>query len=341
MLARLIVSAELSFPISSSGSIIRKDFILKPRKILLASFVGNAMKDRVYGGIETGGTNFVCAIGTTPDNLIKTRFATTSPDESIGKAIDFFKSNSRQKQLTAIGIASFGPLDLDNSSPTYGYITTTPKPSWSNINIVQKIRSQLNVPVSIDTDVNGAALGEQVWGAARGLDTFIYLTVGTGFGGGGMVNGGLIHGLLHPEMGHIRIPHDWQKDPYTGCCPYHGDCLEGLASGKAMELRWRQSPEKLPSDHPAWELEASYLASAVNNFICTISPQRIIMGGGLMKNPGLMPAVRRKVVDSLNGYIHSEAIMKDIDRYIVSPALGDLAGVIGALELAKRINQVI
>jgi len=299
------------------------------------------MIDRVYGGIETGGTNFVCAIGTTPDNLIKTQFATTSPDESIGKAIDFFKSNSRQKQLTAIGIASFGPLDLDNSSPTYGYITTTPKRSWSNINIVQKIRSQLNVPVSIDTDVNGAALGEQVWGASRGLDTFIYLTVGTGFGGGGMVNGELIHGLLHPEMGHIRIPHDWQKDPYTGCCPYHGDCLEGLASGKAMELRWRQSPEKLPSDHPAWELEASYLALAINNFICTISPQRIIIGGGLMKNPGLMPAVRRKVVDNLNGYIRSEAIMKDIDRYIVAPALGDLAGVMGALEFAKRLNQKI
>ncbi len=299
------------------------------------------MIDKVYGGIETGGTKFVCAIGTTPDNLIKTRFATTSPDESIGKATDFFKSNSRQKQLTAIGIASFGPLDLDKNSPTYGYITNTPKDSWSNINIVQKIRGQLDVPVSIDTDVNGAALGEQVWGAARGLDTFIYLTVGTGFGGGGMVNGRLMHGLLHPEMGHIRIPHDWQKDPYTGCCPYHGDCLEGLASGKAMELRWGQSPEKLPSDHPAWELEATYLALAVNNFVCTVSPQRIVIGGGLMKNPGLMPAVRRKVVDNLNGYIRSEAIMKDIDRYIVAPALGDLAGVIGAIELAKRIDQEI
>jgi fructokinase len=294
------------------------------------------MKDEVYGGIETGGTKFVCAIGTAPDNLIKTQFATTSPDESIGKAIDFFKGYTRLKQLTAIGIASFGPLDLDKNSPTYGYITTTPKDSWSNINIVEKIRSQLNVPVVIDTDVNGASLGEHVWGAARGLDTFIYLTVGTGFGGGGMVNGGLMHGLLHPEMGHIRIPHDWQKDPFRGCCPFHGDCLEGLASGKAMELRWGQSPEKLPVDYPAWELEANYLALAINNFICTMSPQRIIIGGGLMKNPGLIPAVRRKVELNLNGYIHSEAITKDIDRYIVAPALGDLAGVIGALELAKR-----
>ncbi len=299
------------------------------------------MKYMIYGGIETGGTKFVCVIGTTPDDLIKTQFATTSPDESIEKAIDFFKSNSRQKPLTAIGIASFGPLDLDRNSPTYGFITTTPKHSWSNVNIVQKIRSQLNVPVAIDTDVNGAALGEQAWGAARGLNTFIYLTVGTGFGGGGMVNGGLMHGLLHPEMGHIRIPHNWQIDPYRGCCPFHGDCLEGLASGKAMELRWEQSPEKLPSDHPAWKLEVGYLALAVNNFICTISPQRIIIGGGLMKNPGLMAAVRRKAADNLNGYIHSEAIMKDMDRYVVAPALGDLAGVIGALELAKRIDQGI
>jgi fructokinase len=297
------------------------------------------MIDKIYGGIEAGGTKFVCAIGTAPDKLVKTRFATTSPDESIGKAIDFFKDHTRLKPLAAIGISSFGPLDLDKSSPTYGYITFTPKDVWSNVDFAQKIHRQLDVPVTIDTDVNGAALGEHAWGEARGLDTFIYLTVGTGFGGGGMVNGRLMHGLIHPEMGHIRIPHDWQKDPYPGSCPYHGDCLEGLACGKAMELRWGQSPEKLPLDHPAWELEASYLALAINNFICTISPQRIIVGGGLMKNLGLMPAVRRQVEKNLNRYIRSEAIMKDIDRYIVPPALGDLAGVIGALELAKRINQ--
>jgi fructokinase len=299
------------------------------------------MIDKVYGGIETGGTKFVCAIGTSPDNLVKTQFNTTSPDESIGKAIRFFKDHTRLKPLAAIGIASFGPLDLDKNSPTYGYITNTPKDSWSNVAIAQKIHSQLNVSVAIDTDVNGAALGEYVWGEAKGLDTFIYLTVGTGIGGGGMVNGKLMHGLLHPEMGHIRIPHDWQKDPYEGCCPYHGDCLEGLASGKAMELRWGQSPEKLPFDHPAWELEASYLALAISNFIYTISPRRNIVGGGLMKNPGLMPAVRRKVELNLNRYIRSEAITRDIDRYIVAPALGDLAGVVGALELAKRVSQDI
>jgi fructokinase len=296
------------------------------------------MKDTVYGGIEAGGTKFVCAIGTAPDKLVKTQFATTTPDETIGKAIAFFKQHSRLKPLAAIGIASFGPLDLDKSSPTYGYITFTPKDAWSNVGFAGKVGSQLSVPVAIDTDVNGAALGEYAWGAAKGLDTFIYLTVGTGFGGGGMMNGKLMHGLIHPEMGHIRIPHNRQKDPYAGSCPYHGDCLEGLACGKAMELRWGQSPEKLPVEHPAWELEADYLALAINNFICTLSPQRIIVGGGLMKNPVLMAAIRRKVEQNLNGYIRSEAVLKDIDSYIVPPALGDLAGVVGALELAKRIK---
>ena len=297
------------------------------------------MKAKVFGGIETGGTKFVCAVGTGPEDLTTTQFATTIPDESIGKAIDFFKCKGRLKQLAAIGIASFGPLDLDKDSSTYGHITTTPKDSWSNTDIAGKIGSQLSVPTAIDTDVNGAALGEQVWGAAKGLDTFIYLTIGTGVGGGGMVNGGLMHGLLHPEMGHMRVPHDWQKDPYRGCCPFHGDCLEGLASGGAIELRWGQSPEKLPLDHPAWDLEAWYLALAVYNLICIMSPQRTIIGGGVMKNACVMPAVRRRVVHLLNGYIRSQAITKDIDGYVVSPALGDLAGVIGALELAKRIDQ--
>jgi len=295
------------------------------------------MREKVYGGIETGGTKFVCAIGAAPDDLVTTQFATTSPDESIGKAIDFFKREGRSRQLAGIGIASFGPLDLDKDSPTYGHITTTPKESWPNTDIVGNIRDQLKVPVVIDTDVNGASLGELVWGAAKGLDTFVYLTIGTGIGGGGMVNGELMHGLVHPEMGHMRIPHDWQKDPYVGCCPYHGDCLEGLASGRAMELRWGQSAEKLPADHPGWELEAGYLALAVCNVTCVVSPQRIIMGGGVMKNPGIMPAVRLKVNQCLNGYVRSDAIMRDIDGYIVSPELGDLAGVIGALELAKRI----
>jgi fructokinase len=294
------------------------------------------MAEKVYGGIETGGTKVVCAIGTTPDDIVKIQFSTTSPAETIGRAIDFFKNYTRFGHLAAIGIVSFGPLDLDKNSPTYGCITTTPKEAWSNFDILHLIRDSLGVPVALDTDVNGAALGEWVWGAAQGLDTFIYLTVGTGIGGGGMVNGGLLHGLLHPEMGHIRIPHDWQKDPFTGCCPYHGDCLEGLASGRALRFRWGRLPEEIPFDHPAWELEAEYLALAISNYICTLSPRRVVIGGGLLKQPALLPAIRRRVVDLLHGYIRSDALTREIESYLVLPALGDLAGVIGALELAKR-----
>jgi fructokinase len=293
--------------------------------------------DKLYGGIEAGGTKFVCAVGTGPDNLEKTVFATTNPDETIGKVVDFFIRRSRSGRLAAVGIASFGPVDLHKESPTYGYITTTPKPGWANTDFAGRISAQLNVPLAIDTDTNGAALGEHVWGAARGLDTFLYITVGTGFGGGGMINGKLMHGLVHPEMGHILVPHHRQKDPFAGSCPFHADCLEGLASGKAMELRWGQSPVNLPLEHPAWALEAHYLALALSDFICTLSPQRVIIGGGLMKNPGLLPAVRHEVLQILNGYLASNAITKGIESYIVPPALGDLAGVIGAIELAKNI----
>lgn len=190
----------------------------------------------LYGGIEAGGTKFVCAVGSGPENILaKTQFPTTSPPETLARAVSFFKE--AKVPLKAVGIASFGPLDLDKKSPAFGSITTTPKPGWTNTNLVKNLRDALGVPVVIDTDVNGAALGEWRWGRAQGLDTFIYLTIGTGIGGGGMVGGKLMHGLMHPEMGHILIPHDLQKDPFSGSCPFHGDCLEGLArsgSGKAV-----------------------------------------------------------------------------------------------------------
>jgi len=292
---------------------------------------------KLYGGIEAGGTKFVCAVGTGPDNVRSiTNFPTTTPDETIAKAIDFFRENIKTQPLSAIGIASFGPLNLDMNSPNYGYIIRTPKPGWSYTNLVGMVYSALDIPVALDTDVNGAALGEHLWGAAQGLDTFIYLTVGTGIGGGGMVNGELIHGLLHPEMGHVRIPHDRQKDPFEGCCPYHGDCLEGLACGRAMELRWGTPCENLLPDHPAWELEAHYLALGLNNFTCTISPQRIIIGGGLMKHSSLLMMLRDKLAHLLNGYIDSPQILENIEGYIVPPALGDLSGVMGAIALASR-----
>lgn len=291
----------------------------------------------LVGGIEAGGTKFVCAVGTGPDGIrAQTRFPTTTPEETIDQAIRFFREESRKEPLIAVGISSFGPVDATPDSPTFGHITTTPKPGWAHVDFAGAIRKALGVPVGFDTDVNGAALGEACWGAGRGLDTFLYLTIGTGIGGGGLVNGKLMHGLIHPEMGHIFVPHDRALDPYDGCCPYHGDCLEGLASGPALEGRWGKPAEALPQDHPAWALEAQYLAYALVSFICTVSPQRIIMGGGVMSQAHLFPATRRNVQRLLNEYVQAPAILDNIETYIVPPELGDRAGVLGAFALAQR-----
>lgn len=294
------------------------------------------MKD-IYAGIEAGGTKFVCVAGAGPEDIVAaTRFPTGGPKQTIERAIEFFRAVGPVKSA---GIGSFGPLDLNPASPTYGRITTTPKPGWSNTDIAGRIGGALGVKVGFDTDVNAAALGESRWGAARELTDFIYLTVGTGIGGGGMVGGQLVHGLVHPEMGHLCLPHDWQTDPYPGRCPYHGDCLEGLAAGPALEERWGQSAEALPDEHPAWELEAQYLALALVNFICTMSPQRIIMGGGVMSRHHLFPLIRAKVQELLNDYVQAPAILKDIDTYIVPPGLGGRAGVLGAIALAQQANE--
>ena len=224
---------------------------------------------KLFGGIEGGGTKFICAVGTSPDDIRREeRFPTTTPNETLDKAIRFFKQAEADfGRLSALGIACFGPLDPEPASPTFGFILPTTKPSWSNVNVVGAMKSAFEIPIAFDTDVNGAALGEWTWGAAQGLDTFIYLTIGTGVGGGGIVNGKLLHGLLHPEMGHILLPHDLQRDPFEGVCPFHKDCFEGLASGPAIEKRWGQKAETLPPEHPAWELEAHYIALALANFI--------------------------------------------------------------------------
>ena len=195
----------------------------------------------------------------------------------------------------------------------------------------------LGVPVGFDTDVNVAALGEWRWGAGRGVDNLVYLTIGTGIGGGALVGGRPVHGLIHPEMGHIRIPHDRAADPFAGACPFHGDCLEGLASGPAMAARWRQPSEQLPADHPAWALEAHYLALAVVNIICTLSPERIIMGGGVMEHASLIELIRAEVISLLNAYVQSPAILSEIDRYLVTPGLGNRSGVLGAFALAEQV----
>lgn len=291
----------------------------------------------LYGGIEAGGNKFLCAIGTSPDDLrAETLIPTTAPDETVSQVIAFFRQHT--EPLKAMGIGSFGPVDLDPDSATYGHITTTPKAGWADIDLVRPIQHAMDIPVRFDTDVNAAALGEQRWGAARGLDTFIYLTVGTGIGGGGMVNGQLIHGMVHPEMGHIRIPHDWDKDPFPGICSYHGDCFEGLASGPALEKRWSRAPETLPPDHPAWELEAQYLALGVVNFIYILSPQRIIIGGGVMKQAKLLPLVRDNVRRLLNSYVLTPEALGNTDDYITLPGLGQKAGVLGAIALAQTID---
>jgi fructokinase len=295
----------------------------------------------LWGGIEAGGTKFVCAVGSGPDDLrAEVRFPTTTPEASIGRAIEFFQQQHEKEPLAAVGIASFGPVDPNPDSPTFGYITTTPKPGWAHTDFAGTIRRALGVPVGFDTDVNVAALGEGRWGAAQGLDTFVYMTIGTGIGGGGLVNGKLIHGLVHPEMGHIRIPHDRERDPYAGACPYHGDCLEGLATGPALEARWGQRGETLPADHPAWELEAGYLALGLVSIICILSPERIIIGGGVMEQRQLFPLVRGRVRELLNGYLQVPAILDQIDEYIVPPGLGNQAGVLGAIALAQQAAGV-
>ena len=294
--------------------------------------------NKLVGGIEAGGTKFVCAVGTGPEDVrAEIRFPTTTPGETIERAIDFFRQQQAEHgPLAGIGIAAFGPLDPQPDSPTFGFITTTPKPGWRDTDFVGPVKRALQLPVGFDTDVNVAAVGEGRWGAAQGLDSFIYLTIGTGIGGGGLIGGRLMHGLIHPEMGHIRLPHDRQADPYPGCCPFHGDCLEGLASGPAIEGRWGQPAATLPADHPAWGLEAEYLALALVNFICTLSPQRIVLGGGVMDQQHLFPLVRSKVQRYLAGYVQSPEILDRIDRYIVPPGLGPRAGVLGAMALAQQ-----
>ena len=290
----------------------------------------------LFAGLEGGGTKFVCAVATGPEDIrAQESFPTTTPEETIGKAISFLK---RHEPFAALGIASFGPCDLDPRSPAYGHITSTPKAGWENVNLLGIFRREFPVPVGFDTDVNVAALGEWKWGAGRGLDTVLYLTVGTGIGGGGVINGRMLHGLIHPEMGHIRVPRV-ADDTFAGNCPYHGDCLQGLAAGPAIEARWGKPAEELQPDHPAWSLEAAYLALAVNDLICVLSPQRIILGGGVMYQRHLFPLIRQKVKRLLNGYIQSPLILERIEEFIVPPGLGDRSGVLGAIALAEQTRE--
>ena len=297
----------------------------------------------LFGGIEAGGTKFRCIVGTSPDDIrAEARVPTTSPAGTLGEALRFFgEQQQRHGPLSAMGIGSFGPVDLHPASPRFGFITSTPKAGWANTDVAGPFRREFGVPVAFDTDVNAAAIGEGRYGAAQGLDTFLYLTVGTGIGGGALVGGRLLHGLVHPEMGHARVPHDRLADPFPGTCPFHADCLEGLASGTAMAARWGRPADVLPAEHPAWALEAHYLALALHGFVCTLSPQRIVMGGGVMESPQLLPLVRRELKALLNGYIQAPALLDDLEGYVVAPALGRRSGVLGALVLAEQAAHVL
>jgi len=281
----------------------------------------------VFGAVEAGGTKFICGAGTGPADLLTTEIPTTSPAETVAKAVSWLAASSGGA-LQSVGIGSFGPVDLDTKSPHWGYITSTPKTEWRNFDLAGAIGRALGVPVRFDTDVNAAVLGESRWGAARDVSNCLYLTIGTGIGGGAMVSGRLLHGLTHPEMGHIRIPHD-PGDPFAGACPYHGDCLEGLASGPAIEARWGAKGQELAPDHPAWALEARYLALGIANYVCTLSPERILVGGGVMRQTQLYKMIEFELAGILAGYFARIPS-------IIPPQLGERAGVLGALALVVR-----
>jgi fructokinase len=288
----------------------------------------------LFGGIEAGGTKFVCAVAAEPPTIDdRVEFRTTLPAETLAAAVAFFQRQA--EPVSAVGLASFGPIDVDPASPTYGRIGRTPKAGWAGADIAVALHDALGVSVRVDTDVNGAALAEARWGAGRDVRNLVYVTVGTGIGGGALVEGHLLHGLRHPEMGHIHIPHDRRADPFDGVCPFHRDCLEGLASGEALRQRWGQNAETLPPDHPAWDLEARYLAAGLASIALILSPQRIILGGGVMKQTQLLPLIRRRFHDLLAGYSVGDMTAAELDRYIVPSTLGGRAGVLGALALAQ------
>jgi fructokinase len=297
-------------------------------------------REKLYGGIEAGGTKFVCVVASGPGQVAdEIRFKTTTPEETLGRAVQFFQPYVDSTQVNAVGVGAFGPLDLNPKSPTYGFITATPKPGWSNTNVLGTLQQALNINIALDMDVNTAALGEYLWGASKGCDPSLYLTVGTGIGGGYIVNGRPLIGLLNLEMGHVRIPHSLDLDPFPGNCPFHGDCFEGLASGPAIEKRLGLAGALIPEDNPFWNVEADYIASALMNYILTLSPKKIILGGGVMQREFLFAKVRQRVRELLNGYVASKSLMENIDDYILPPGLGNQAGSLGAIALAMQMDE--
>ena len=283
----------------------------------------------LYGAIEAGGTKMICAVGDENGYIVdKTVISTTTPDETMPKVIDYF----RDKDIEALGIACFGPIDLDKTSDTYGYIVETPKTAWRFFDIVGTMKDALGVSIGFDTDVNGSLLGEVTWGSAKGLSDAIYITFGTGVGAGILSGGKLVHGMMHPEAGHIKLV-PLPGDTFPGKCPFHGTCLEGMTSGPAIKARWGLSGEELADRPEVWEMESSYIAQGLANLICVLSPQKIILGGGVMHRESLFPMIREKVLKELNGYLKTKQL-DDIDNYIVPAGLNDDQGIMGAIKLA-------
>lgn len=281
------------------------------------------------GALEAGGTKMVCAIGNENGEIFKREvFPTLTPQETMPEMIAFFKAEG----IEALGIGCFGPINPKKGTKSYGYITSTPKLSWQNYNIVGAFQDALQCPVGFDTDVNAAALGEAVYGITKGLDTSIYITIGTGIGVGVYLDGKLLHGMAHPEAGHILVKRH-PNDTFAGGCPFHGDCLEGLASGPAIEKRWGKKGSLLTENKAVWELEAWYIAQACANYCMLYSPERIVLGGGVMKQPSLIPLVRDEFGRLLAGYIRTEQV-EDVDSYIVPASLGDNQAVLGCFRLA-------
>jgi fructokinase len=285
------------------------------------------MSEQLYGLVEAGGTKFILGVAAGKDDIrAVTRIATTTPARTIAAMCDWF---GRQGVLHAFGVASFGPLDLDPASASWGHITATTKPHWSNTDIAGPLKAAFGRPVAIDTDVNGAALAEYLWGVAQGQKSMLYFTVGTGIGGGAVVDGRILHGLSHPEMGHIRLPRHTDDMYFPGVCPFHGDCLEGLASGPAIIARWGASLSELPAEHPAHDIIAWYLAQMVMTMQAIFEPGRIVLGGGVMATPGLLDRIRAHAVQGGSAYFKSDAA-----AILALPGLGNNAGLLGALALA-------
>lgn len=293
-----------------------------------------------FGGVEAGGTKFNCIVASDPDNILEeARIRTTTPAETLPQVVDFFEWTQHKHHLSldAIGLGFFGPISLDPAAKDFGYITSTPKLAWRNTPIVSYFKEKMYLPVAFDTDVAAAAVGEGLWGAARSCKHFIYITVGTGVGGGVINDGKPLHGQIHPEIGHMFLPHDLHKDPFEGYCPSHKDCLEGLVSGPAIKARWGQAAETLPASHPAWDLESDYMSYALANLIVSFSPERIILGGGVMKIPGLIEQIRAKTLVKLNGYVQNENLIYHTNEYIQLPGLADRAGTLGSIALAQTV----